>query len=147
MSRKYTIQGCSQPHSPGWPRLPLSHYFLKFRSIFLIFPQNFSHFLPHFGPPMGIRHCLNTYIFSFSYEPLVFLRFRCEDPENHWQFFSVLIFSWIKTNHRLHNTWSDSLNDILAWFSAGTVMTGFNFQPSLCWFLQCEILHKFVPAA
>ena len=32
-------QGRSQPHSPGWARVPLSSFFLKFRSIFLIFPQ------------------------------------------------------------------------------------------------------------
>ena len=33
------LQGRSQPHSPGWARVPLSSFFLKFRSIFLIFPQ------------------------------------------------------------------------------------------------------------
>ena len=32
-------QGRSQPHSPGWARVPLSSFFLKFQSIFLIFPQ------------------------------------------------------------------------------------------------------------
>ena len=29
----------SQPHSPGWARVPLSSFFLKFRSVFPIFPQ------------------------------------------------------------------------------------------------------------
>ena len=32
-------QGRSQPYSPGWARVPLSSFFLKSRSIFLIFPQ------------------------------------------------------------------------------------------------------------
>ena len=32
-------QGRSQPHSPGWAKVPLSSFFLKFWSIFLIFPQ------------------------------------------------------------------------------------------------------------
>ena len=43
------IQGCSQPHSPGWARVPLSSFFLKFRSVFLIYPQSlliFSSFWP-----------------------------------------------------------------------------------------------------
>ena len=44
-------QGRSQPHSPGWARVPLSSFFLKSRLSFLIFPQTFTHFLPHFGPP------------------------------------------------------------------------------------------------
>ena len=34
-------QGRSQPHQPGWAKLPLSSFFLKFRSIFPTFPQNF----------------------------------------------------------------------------------------------------------
>ena len=33
-------QGRSQPHSPGWARFPLSIFFLKFWSIWLIFPPN-----------------------------------------------------------------------------------------------------------
>ena len=33
-------QGRNQPHSPGWARVHLPHFFLKFWSIFLIFPQN-----------------------------------------------------------------------------------------------------------
>ena len=32
-------QGRSQPHSPGWARVPLSSFYLKFRLIFLIFTQ------------------------------------------------------------------------------------------------------------
>ena len=47
------FQGRSQPHSPGWARVPLSSFSLKFRSIFLIFSSNFTYFLPHFGPPDG----------------------------------------------------------------------------------------------
>ena len=33
------MQGRSQPHSPGWARVPLSSFCLKFWSIYLIFPQ------------------------------------------------------------------------------------------------------------
>ena len=33
------MQGRSQPHGPGWARNPLSSFFLKFWSIYLIFPQ------------------------------------------------------------------------------------------------------------
>ena len=59
-------QGPSQPHSPGWARVPLSSFYLKFQFIFLVFPQTFTYFLPHFGPPGGrvphpgrpwLRHC------------------------------------------------------------------------------------------
>ena len=45
--------GLSQPHSPGWARVPLSSFFHKFQSIFLIFSSNFTYFLPHFGSPGG----------------------------------------------------------------------------------------------
>ena len=34
------LQGRSQPHGPGWARFPLSSFFLKFWSIWIIFPQN-----------------------------------------------------------------------------------------------------------
>ena len=37
---RYDMQGRSQPHSPGWARVHFPHFFLKFWSIFLIFPQN-----------------------------------------------------------------------------------------------------------
>ena len=59
-------QGRSQPRSPGWARVPLSSFFLKFWSIFLIFPQTLLIFPPHFGSPGGrvarpgrpwLRHC------------------------------------------------------------------------------------------
>ena len=46
-------QGRSQPHSPGWARVPLSSFFLKFWSIFLIFRQTLLIFFPHFGSPGG----------------------------------------------------------------------------------------------
>ena len=46
-------QDRGQPHCPGWARVPLSQFFLKSRLSFLIFPQTFTHFLPHFGPPGG----------------------------------------------------------------------------------------------
>ena len=42
LMRKFVIlgdgQGCSQPYCPGWARDSLSSFFLKFWSIFLIFP-------------------------------------------------------------------------------------------------------------
>ena len=38
-------QGRSQPHSPGWARVPLSLFFLKSRSIFFIFPQTLIIFI------------------------------------------------------------------------------------------------------
>ena len=62
-----TMQGRSQPHSPGWARIPLSSFFLKCWLIYLIFPQTF--FLPYFGSPGGrlahpgrpwLRHCNNA---------------------------------------------------------------------------------------
>ena len=46
-------QGRSQPHSSGWARVPLSSFFLKLWSIFLIFPQTLLIFFPHFGSPGG----------------------------------------------------------------------------------------------
>ena len=39
------VQGRSQPHSPGWARVPLSSFFLKFLSIIPIFPQIFLIFV------------------------------------------------------------------------------------------------------
>ena len=39
-------QGLSQPHGPGWARFPLSLFFLKFWSIWLIFPQKVLIFFP-----------------------------------------------------------------------------------------------------
>ena len=59
-------QGRSQPHSPGWARVPLSSFFPQ---ISIIFSSNFTHCLPHFGPPGGrvahpgrpwLRHCTDT---------------------------------------------------------------------------------------
>ena len=43
-------QGHSQPHSPGWARVPLSSFFPW---ISINFSSNFTYFLPHFGPPGG----------------------------------------------------------------------------------------------
>ena len=44
------MQGRSQPHSPGWARVPLSSFFPQ---ISINFSSNFTYFLPHFGPPGG----------------------------------------------------------------------------------------------
>ena len=47
------IQGRSQPHSPGWARVQLFSFFPQISINFSYFSSNFSHFLPHFGPPGG----------------------------------------------------------------------------------------------
>ena len=56
-------QGRSQPHSPGWARVPLSSFFPQ---ISINFSSHFTYFLPHFGPLGGrvahlgrpwLRHC------------------------------------------------------------------------------------------
>ena len=46
-------QGRSQPHSPGWARVPLSSFFPQISINFFYFSSNFPCFLPHFGPPGG----------------------------------------------------------------------------------------------
>ena len=46
-------QGRSQPHSPGWARVPLSSFFPQISINFSYFSSNFTYFLPHFGPPGG----------------------------------------------------------------------------------------------
>ena len=59
-------QGRSQPHSPGWARVPLSSFFPQILINFSYFSSSFTYFLPHFGPPGGwvthpgrpwLRHC------------------------------------------------------------------------------------------
>ena len=64
--RTPSLQGRSQPHSPGWAlkaRVSLSSFFPQ---ISINFSSNFTYFLPHFGPPGGrvahpgrpwLRHC------------------------------------------------------------------------------------------
>ena len=63
---KLNGQGRSQPHSPGWARVPLSSFFPQISINFSYFSSNFIYFLPHFGPPGGqlahpgrpwLRHC------------------------------------------------------------------------------------------
>ena len=46
-------QGRSQPHSPGWARVPLSSFFPQIWIKFSYFSAHCSHFLPHFDPPGG----------------------------------------------------------------------------------------------
>ena len=43
----------SQPHSPGWARVPLFSPFPQISIDFSDFSSNFSYFLPHFGPLGG----------------------------------------------------------------------------------------------
>ena len=59
-------QGRTQPHSPGWARVPLSSFFPQISINFTYFSSNFTCCLPHFGPPGGrlahpvrpwLRHC------------------------------------------------------------------------------------------
>ena len=47
------IQGRSQPHSPGWARVPLASFFPQILKNFSYFSSNVTYFLPHFGPPGG----------------------------------------------------------------------------------------------
>ena len=70
-SGKNWLQGCSQSHSLGWARVPLSSFFLQILIIFSYFSSNFSHFLPHFDPPgrrlahprrPWLRHWLIAYL-------------------------------------------------------------------------------------
>ena len=49
----HVFQGRSQPHSSGWARVPLSSFFLKSRSIFLIFPQTWLIFFLILALRMG----------------------------------------------------------------------------------------------
>ena len=46
-------QGRSQPHSPGWAKVPISSPFSQMSINFSNFASIFSYFLPHFGPPGG----------------------------------------------------------------------------------------------
>ena len=50
-SRK--TQNCSQPHHPGWAKVPLSSFFLKFLSIFPNFPQTLLIFFLTFALRAG----------------------------------------------------------------------------------------------
>ena len=70
-------QGRSQPHSPGWARVPLSSFFPQ---ILINFSSNFTYFLPHFGPPGGrlahpgrlwLRHW-QRYQFTIYYRGFLF---------------------------------------------------------------------------
>ena len=44
------IQGCSQPHSPGWARVPLSSFFPQISIKFSYFSSNFYSFSSSFWP-------------------------------------------------------------------------------------------------
>ena len=46
-------QGSSQPHSPGWARVPLSSLFPQISINFSYFSSNFTSFLPHLIRPPG----------------------------------------------------------------------------------------------
>ena len=70
-------QGRSQPHSPGWARVPLSSFSLKFRLSFLIFPQTLLIFflilalrgrVAHPGRPW-LRHWSTLNLFNDSVRP------------------------------------------------------------------------------
>ena len=72
-------QSRSQPHSPGWARVPLSSFFPQ---ISINFSSNFTYFLPHFGPPGGraahsgrpwLCHCKSFYNFNWIWIHLIHL--------------------------------------------------------------------------
>ena len=53
IATKKLRQGHSQPHSPGWARIPLSSDFPQISINFSYFSSNFTYFLPHFGLRVG----------------------------------------------------------------------------------------------
>ena len=68
-------QGRSQPHNPGWARVPLFSVFPQVLINFSYFSSNFTYFLPHFGLPGGqvahpgrpwLCHCSKG---PFSWDP------------------------------------------------------------------------------
>ena len=78
------MQGCSQPHIPGWARVPLSSFFLKFPSYFSYFSSNF----PHFGPRGGrlgpwLCHWRSAGYMSFLTLCLLF-SWVCPLPQTSW---------------------------------------------------------------
>ena len=97
-------QGRSQPHSPGWARVPLSSFFPQISIIFSYFSSNFSQFLPQFGSPGGrlahpgrpwLRHwisikvlitILHGYVISRNNDAKaknhIYTAIRCLDSEN-----------------------------------------------------------------
>ena len=82
--RMVTRQGCSQPHSPGWARVPLASFFPQILINLSYFSSNFTHFLPHFGSPGGraahpgrpwLRHCNKGFEFKFLDDNIIL--FHC----------------------------------------------------------------------
>ena len=64
------MQGRSQPHSPGWARVPLSSFFPQILINFSYFSSNFTYFLPHFGPPGGwVAHPGRPWLRHWTHEP------------------------------------------------------------------------------
>ena len=101
------LQGRSQPHSPGWARLPLSSVLLKGWSIFLIFSSIFSYFLPHFGAPGGqvahpgrpwLRHWLFVYHFMLIFDTLF--------QENEAEGYSCAVHSWQCRQLQARSVWA-----------------------------------------
>ena len=67
------MQGRSQPHSPGWARVPLSSLFPQIWINFSYFSSNFTYFLPHFGPPGGqVAHLGRPWLRHCSYVPTTY---------------------------------------------------------------------------
>ena len=121
-----TEQGRSQPHSPGWARVPLSSIFLKFWSVFSYFSSNFTYFLPHFSPPGGrvahpgrpwLRHCNRGHTYHMGN---IDLKETTEEKDlgvmvhkgnSIWERGKILSFKvhkiWKEVNfpHRQQNTW------------------------------------------
>ena len=65
--KKNPEQGRSQPHSPGWARVPLSSFFPQSLINSTYFSSNFTYFLPHFGPPGGrVTHLGRSWLRHWS---------------------------------------------------------------------------------
>ena len=61
---------------PGGQEFYFPHFFLKSRLSFLIFPQTFTHFLPHFGPPGGrVAHPERPWLRHWVSRELLFTKF------------------------------------------------------------------------
>ena len=73
---RFRSQGCCQPHSPGWARVPFSSFFRQISIIFFIFFLKLPHFCPHFGSPgpsrkgPGYATVRNPLVVSISCTPI-----------------------------------------------------------------------------
>ena len=88
-------QGRSQPHRPGWARVPPSSFFLKSRSIFLIFPQTSLIFFLILALRVGESPTQESsgYVTDLSLLPLCHTNTKCNvDPSS--------LCNLMRTNYR-----------------------------------------------